>query len=268
MKNLAEIAIALLSPIASFAGKWLKEKLKQKLKKKKDQEIIKIKVQSPNYNGTANHWVSNLFERIAKDKEEDMKYAYIGKPLESSIEIDSNVSTIKMKVPRVDQDAMKELMEGNLWNNENDNIHGNGVFSFALPQIVIADLEEESTQVKYQEFSSTPLDGKFMFSTKLQITSFAKQDPGDFYKRGGIFEIPIFLEKPYREYQVYPITPPAPNIPDHAIRTDIMMGGELDSESRNPVFAFCPYCGTKMAKEKKLKFCMVCGKNIEEHLNF
>ncbi|MHA2037798.1 MAG: hypothetical protein ACXACX_15390 [Candidatus Hodarchaeales archaeon] len=265
---MAEIAIALLTPIASFAGKWLSKKLKQKLKKKTDQESIKINVKSPNYNGTANHWVSNLYEQIAKNKEEDLKYAYVGESLGTSIEIDSDVSTIKMKIPNVDQDAMKELMDGKLWNNENDRIHGNGVFSFSLPQIVLADHEEDSIDIRFQDLSSTPLNGKYMFSTKLQITSFEKQDPGDFYKHGGTFEIPVYLEKPQIEYHVYPITPPPPNIPEYAIRTNVVMEREPKIEEINPIFVFCPYCGTKMPKKKTLKYCVTCGKNIEDHLNF
>lgn len=264
---MAEIAVTLLSPVVAFAGHWLKKKLK-KLKEKSDQEAVKINVRSPNYNGTANHWVSSLYERIAEEKEQDLKYAYIGDALNTSFELESNVATIKMNIRNIDQDAMKELIEAKLWNNKNDNIHGNGVFSFSLPQIVKAVHEEDSLYVRYRELSSIPLNGKFMFNTKLKISIFAKQDPGDFYKHGGTFEIPIYLESPQRDYQVYPITPPAPNIPDYAIRTKIKITDESSNDYSNPIFVFCPFCGTKMAKDTNLKYCQICGKKIEEHLNF
>lgn len=262
---MAEILLTLLSPIASIAGKWLKGKIK----KKKDQEEIKVDVKSPDYSGTANHWVSTLYERIVEDREKKLRYAYIGEELQTSIEKDPNVATIKMKMPSVDKDAMKELMVNKIWTNQNDLIHGNGVFSFSLPQIVHASFEGDAHRVKYKNLSSIPLNGKYLFNAKLQASTFENQDPDDFYKHGGTFEIPIYLEKSQADYQMYPIMPPAPKIPDFAIRTKILKegsGGLFDEN--NPVFAFCPYCGTKMPKSTTLKFCVSCGKNIEQHLNF
>jgi len=261
---MAEIAIALLSPIASFIGKRIVKKIKQKI----DQKQIKIDVKSPDYNGTANHWVTYIDERIKADREKKLQYAYLGDSLQSSIEKDYKVSTIKMKVSNVDSDALKELMLRKQWNNQNDPIHGNGVFNIALPQITHANFERESTQIQYQDLSSIPLNGKYLFTTKLETSIFEKYDPGDFYRQGGIFEIPIYLEESTPDYQIYPISPPAPKIPDYAIRTKIFKEEVISSRDDNLVFVFCPFCGARMPKSKDLKFCLSCGKNIEQHLNF
>lgn len=261
---MAQIAIALLSPIASYVGKRIVEKIKQKI----DQKQIKINVKSPDYNGTANHWVSNLFEHIKEDQEKNLKYAYLGDELQTSIEKDNKVSTIKIKVPSVDKDALKELMLRKQWNNQNDPIHGNGVFNFALPQIIHAEFEEDSHQLQYQNLSSIPLNGKYLFTTKLESSVFEKLDPEVFYRHGGVFEIPIYLEKPVIDYQVYPIMPPAPKIPEYAIQTKILKDQISGLGEDIPVFVYCPFCGIKIPKSKNLKFCVSCGKNIEQHLNF
>lgn len=264
MKFLAEIAIALLSPIASFIGKMIVKKIKKKI----DQKLIKINVKSPDYNGTANHWVTYLDERIKTKQEKQFQYAYLGDDIQTSIEKDNKVSTIKIQVPNVDKDALKELMLKKQWNNQNDPIHGNGVFNLALPQITHANLEGEPYQIQYLDLSSIPLNGKYLFTTKLESLSFEKYDPDEFYKHGGSFEIPVYLEKSTPEYQVYPITPPAPKIPDYAIKTKIIKEKIVPSIEEPQVFVFCPFCGTKMPKSKNLKFCLLCGKNIEQHLNF
>lgn len=57
---MAELIVALLSPIATYVGK----KIVEKIKKRNELQEIQIDVNSPDYNGTANHWVTNLFERI------------------------------------------------------------------------------------------------------------------------------------------------------------------------------------------------------------
>ena len=258
---MAELAIALLSPIAKYIGDWIKKKIKEK----KNQEQIKINIESPNYNGTANHWVSTLFEHISKEKAPDLKYVYIGDSIESSIEKDRNVSTIKMNIPDVDKDALSLLLLNQVWNNQNDPIHGNGVFNFALPQIVYTLYEGDKDQIQYKNLSSIPLNGKYMFTTKLETSSFKNKDPNDFYRHGGIFEIPIYLDAQKNEYQVYPVMPPTPNIPEYAIRTKII---KSSTDETNPVFVFCPFCGTKMVKKSDLKFCFSCGKSIKQHLNF
>jgi len=261
---MAELVIALLSPIATYVGK----KIVEKIKKKKEQKEIHIDVNSPDYNGTANHWVTNLFERINEEKDKELQYAYIGDNLETSIEKDKDVSTLKMHIPKVDQDAMEELMRNKQWATQNDPIHGNGVFNFAIPQVTYAHMGEDTQQIKYQDFSSIPLNGKYMFTAKLQVPNYGKQDPGDFYKKGGMFEIPVYLEQPIAEYEVYPITPPAPKIPDYAIQSKIIKAPTNSQELNDPVFVYCPYCGTKMPRSSNLKFCTVCGKDIEKHLNF
>ena len=261
---MAELVIALLSPIATYVGK----KIVEKIKKKKEQEEIHININSPNYNGTANHWVTNLFERINEEKDKELQYAYIGNNLDTSIEKDKDVATLKMHVPNVDKDAMDELMRNKQWTSLNDSIHGNGVFNFALPQVTHAQMGEDTLQIKYQDFSSIPLNGKYMFTTKLQAPNYGKRDPGDFYKKGGMFEIPVYLEQPTAEYEVYPVTPPDPKIPDYAIQTKIIKD-QIDLQEVNiPIFVYCSYCGTKMPKTSNLKFCLVCGKEIENHINF
>jgi hypothetical protein len=261
---MAELIIALLTPIATYVGK----KIIEKVKKKKEQEEIKIDVSSPDYNGTANHWVTNLFERIDEQKDKELQYAYIGDNLDTSIEKDKDVSTLKMHVPNVDKDAMDELMRNKQWKSLNDPIHGNGVFNFALPQITHAQMGEDALQITYQDFSSIPLNGKYMFTAKLQAPNYEKRDPGDFYKKGGMFEIPIYLEQSTVEYEVYPVTPPAPTIPDHAIQTRILKDLTSQHELDDPVFVYCPYCGTKMPRTSNLKICVACGKQIEIFLNF
>lgn len=261
---MAELVIALLTPIATYVGK----KIVGKIKKKNEQKEIQIDVKSPDYNGTANHWVTNLFERIDEQKDKKLQYAYIGDNLDISIEKDKDVSTLKMHVPNVDKDAMDELMRNKQWKSLNDPIHGNGVFNFALPQITHAQMGEDTLQITYQDFSSIPLNGKYIFTTKLQAPNFGKRDPGDLYKKGGIFEIPIYLEQPTAEYEVYPVTPPAPNVPDYAIQTKILKDPTSLQELNDPVFVYCPFCGSKMPRSSNLKFCVVCGKDIEMHLNF
>lgn len=261
---MAELAIALLSPIASFLGKRIVKKIKQKL----DQKHIQINVKSPDYNGTANHWVTYLDERIKADRENKLQYAYLGDSFQSSVEKDPKVSTIKMQIPSVDKEALKELMLKKQWNNKNDDLHGNGVFTFAIPQIVRANFESESHHIRYQDLSSIPLKGLYMFTSKLEIPVFEKRDPDDYYRHGNIFEIPIYLQEAKSDYEVYPVTPPAPKIPDHAIQTKIFKVQGTPSVDDNPIFTFCPFCGTKMPKSKNLKFCVSCGKEIEKHLNF
>ena len=261
---MAELVIALLTPIATYVGK----KIVEKIKKKKEQEEIHINVNSPDYNGTANHWVTNLFERIDEQKDKELQYAYIGNNLESSIEKDKDVSTLKMHIPNVDKDAMDELMRNKQWKCLNDPIHGNGVFNFALPQITHAQMGEDTLQIKYQDFSSIPLNGKYMFTTKLQTPNYEKRDPGDFYKKGGMIEIPVYLEQPTAEYEVHPVTPPAPKIPDHAIQTKIFKDPARTQELNDTLFVFCPFCGTKILRSSNLKFCVVCGKDIVNYLNF
>jgi hypothetical protein len=261
---LAELLVALLSPIATYVGK----KIIEKIKKRSELKEIQIDVNSPDYNGTANHWVTNLFERISEGKDRELQYAYIGNNLETSIEKDKDVATLKMHVPNVDKDAMNELMNNQQWATLNDPIHGNGVFNFAIPQITIATLGDDKLQVKYKDLSSVPLNGKYMITTKLQILDYEKRDLGDFYKKGGTFEIPVYLEQPTVEYEVYPVTPPAPTIPDYAIQTKILKDRTQSKEFNNPLFVYCPYCGSKMSRSSKLKFCVVCGKDIEKHINF
>lgn len=261
---MAELVVALLTPIASYAGKWIVKKIKER----KDQKQIQIDINSPDYNGTANHWVTHLFEHINKEQDKRLQYAYIGDNLETSIEKDKDVSTLKMYVPNVDRDAMNELIVNKQWATQNDAVHGNGAFNFAIPQITYANMGEDIHQIKYQDFSSIPLNGKYMFTTKLQSADYGKQDLGDFYKKGGTFEIPVYLEQPTAEYEVYPVTPPAPKIPDYAIQTKILKDQTSLQESDDSVFVYCPYCGTKMSKTSDLKFCLVCGKNIQHHLNF
>ncbi|MFX1365841.1 MAG: zinc ribbon domain-containing protein [Promethearchaeota archaeon] len=261
---MAEVVIALLSPIATYIGK----KIVEKIKKKDDQKEIKIDVNSPDYNGTANHWVTNLFERINEQKDNDLQYAYIGDNLGTSIEKDKDVSTLKMHISKVDQDAMNELISNNQWAAQNDPIHGNAVFNFAIPQVAYAQTADDTHQIKYKDFSSIPLNGKYMFTTKLRAPDYGKQDPGDFYKKGGTFEIPVYLEQPATEYEVYPVTPPAPKIPDYAIQTKIIKDQSQSLKPSDEVFVFCPFCGTRIPRSANLKFCSVCGKDIEKHLNF
>ena len=262
--NLSELLVALLTPIASYIGK----KIVEKIKNKKDQEKIKIDIKSPNYNGTANHWISNLFEKTKIQEVKRLEYAYIGNELNTGIEKDSKASTIKLHIPNVNRDALKELLSKNKWNNQNDPIHGNGVFNLALPQITYANFESESYQINYQDLSSIPLGAKYMFTTKLETSNFEKKDPDDFYRHGGIFEIPIYLEQSTPNYQVYPVTPPAPKIPEYAIRTRVLKEPEIDHKVDEQIFVFCPFCGTRFPKTKELKFCLSCGKNIENYINF
>lgn len=261
---MAELIVALLSPIATYVGKKIVEKIKQRIEIKK----IEIEVNSPDYNGTANHWVTHLFERISEEQDKEFQYAYIGNNLDTSIEKDKDVATLKMHIPNVDKDAMDDLMKNKQWTNLNDPIHGNGVFNFAIPQITIATLGDDNLQVRYKDLASIPLNGKYMFTTKLQAPNYEKQDPGDFYKKGGTFEIPVYLEQPSVEYEMYPVTPPAPTIPDYAIQTKILKDRTQSHKFDNPVFIYCPYCGSKMPRTSELRFCIVCGKDIEKHLIF
>ncbi len=261
---MAEVVIALLSPIATYIGKRIVEKIK----KKNEQKEIKIDVNNPDYNGTANHWVTNLFERINEQKDKELQYAYIGDNLETSIEKDKDVSTLKMHIPKVDQDAMNELMRNKQWATQNDPIHGNAVFNFAIPQVAYAQMADDTQQIKYKDFSSIPLNGKYMFTAKLQAPDYEKKDPGDFYKKSGIFEIPVYLEQPTTEYEVYPVTPPVPKIPDYAIQTKILKDQSQSLKTSDEVFVFCPFCGTRMLRSSNLKFCSVCGKDIGTHINF
>jgi len=261
---LAELIVALLSPIATYVGK----KIVERIKKRNELQEIQIDVNSPDYNGTANHWVTNLFERINEEKDKELQYAYIGNNLDTSIEKDKDVATLKMHIPNVDKDAMKDLMSNQQWATLNDPIHGNGVFNLAIPQITIATLGDDKLQVKYKDLTSIPLNGKYMFTTKIQAPDYGKRDPGDFYKKGGMFEIPVYFEQPTVEYEVYPVTPPAPTIPDYAIQTKILKDRTQSQEFNDPVFVYCPYCGTKIPRSSNLKFCIVCRKDIENHLNF
>ncbi len=173
-----------------------------------------------------------------------------------------------MHVPNVDKAAMNDLMINQQWATLNDPIHGNGVFNFAIPQITIATLGDDKLQVKYKDLTSIPLNGKYMFTTKIQAPDYGKRDPGDFYKKGGMFEIPVYFEQPTVEYEVYSVTPPAPTIPDYAIQTKILKDRTQSQEFNDPIFVYCPYCGSKMSRSSNLKFCIVCGKNIEKNLNF
>ena len=261
---MAELIIALLSPIATHVGKKIVEKIKKKIELKK----IEIEVKSPDYNGTANHWVTHLFERISEEQDKELQYAYIGNNLDTSIEKDKDVATLKMHIPNVDKDAMDDLIKNNQWTSLNDPIHGNGVFNFAIPQITVASLGDYQLQVKYKDLASIPLNGKYMFTTKLLTPNYDKRDLGDFYKKGGTFEIPVYLEQQTVEYEMYPVTPPAPIIPDYAIQTKILKDQSQSQEFDNPIFLYCPFCGSKMQKTAELKFCLVCGKDIEKHLNF
>ena len=261
---MTELIVALLSPIATYVGK----KIVEKIKKRNELKKIQIDVNSPDYNGTASHWVTNLFERINEEKDKELQYAYIGNNLDTSIEKDKDVATLKMHIPNVDKDAMDELMNNQQWTSLNDPIHGNGVFNFAIPQIAYAQMGGDILQLKYQNLTSIPLNGKYMFTTRLQAPNYGKQDPGDFYKKGGMFEIPVYLEQPTVEYEVYPVTPPTPTIPDYAIQTKILKDRTTSQDLSNPIFMYCPYCGIKIPKTSDLKYCLVCGRDIENYLNF
>ena len=264
MKILAELIVALLSPIATYVGKKIVERIKQRSALKR----IKINVNSPDYNGTANHWVTHLFDRINEEQDRELKYSYIGNNLNTFIEKDKDVATLKMHISNVDKDAMDELIKNNQWKCLNDPIHGNGVFNLSIPQITIANLDNDNIQVKYKELSSIPLNGKYIFTTKLKAPKYEKHDSGDYYKTGSTFEIPVYLEHSNLEYEVYPVSPPAPNIPDYAIQTKILKEREESQYFDKPLFVYCPFCGSRMPSTSELKFCLVCGKNIEKHLNF
>ncbi|MBD3253888.1 MAG: hypothetical protein GF383_02290 [Candidatus Lokiarchaeota archaeon] len=266
---MAELVIALLSPIATHVGKYIIKKIKERA----DQAKIEIEVESPNYNGTANHWVEYLFNRIEQEHEESeyeqgLKYAYLGDSISSSIEKDTDVSTLKFEAPNMDKGAMADLLAKQQWKSENDPTHGNAVFSFALPQITYAQLEDESNQITYEDLTSVPLNGKYLFDTKLQSTDFGSYDPGDFYRKGGRFEIPVYLDSPQSDYKVYPVTPPAPTIPEYAIQTKIRKSEDQNIERNEEIFVYCPFCGAKMMKKADLSYCPVCGKDIHEHIDF
>ena len=51
-------------------------------------------------------------------------------------------------------------------------------------------------------------------------------------------------------------------------KTKILKDPTHSQEKSDLVFVYCPFCGTKMPRSSNLKFCSVCGKDIEKHLNF
>lgn len=259
-----EFVTALLSPISTFGDKKI---LKKKIRIKEDQEKIHINVNSPDYNGIAYHWVPNLFERINKGKTKEIRYAFIGDNLKTSIEKDEYVATLKMHIPNVDKDAMAWLMRNKPWRSLNDPIYGHAYFQVALPQVTHFQMGEDILEITYKYFSSIPLYGKYMFTTKLQAHNYEKQDPDDFYKKGGIFEIPVYLERPTIEYEAYPIIPPAYEIPSYAIQTKILKDPTRIQELDDPFFFSCPNCGTKLPRSPNLKVCLECWQDVKLPLN-
>ena len=43
---------------------------------------------------------------------------------------------------------------------------------------------------------------------------------------------------------------------------------EMNQDVYDSEYVFCPYCRTRMKKWKGMRFCIECGKNIEEHIDF
>jgi len=86
-------------------------------------------------------------------------------------------------------------------------------------------------------------------------------------KSRGIAKI-VRLVKPISENKAHPVIPPTPKIPDYTIQTKILKDEKRVYELNDSLFVYCPYCGTKMPKTLNIKFCIVCGKNIENDLNF
>ena len=76
------------------------------------------------------------------------------------------------------------------------------------------------------------------------------------------------LEKAISENKAHPVIPSTPKIPDYTIQTKILKDEKRLQELNDSLFVYCPYCGTKMTKTLNIKFCLVCGKNIENDLNF
>ena len=56
---MSNLLLTLLSPVVKHSKEWIQEKIN-----KTDQEEISLDVRSPEYSGTANHWVANLYEQI------------------------------------------------------------------------------------------------------------------------------------------------------------------------------------------------------------
>lgn len=278
------LSISLLTPIVKKGVtklvSWVAERRKQKkqaqmiadaIGDKLDEKLaaqkeVDVKVEGPVYGGYSNHWIENL---QAGAQAQDVNYSYLGNQVQSSIEKNNNLSVVKLDMPKINKDLLREAIMKDYWKVQNDRKHGNGVFTMAIPQQATAKVEDEVVTFTAEGLGSVPINGRYMFNKEISGFQFDQKDPNpeDFYK-GGRLEIPVEIMD--NDYQIFPVAPPPPKIPDYAIRRPQFMEEvikEPPASATTQPFIFCPLCGAKiMTGGSQVKFCMSCGKNIEKFM--
>lgn len=274
------LGISLLSPIVKKGVtklvSWIAERRKEKKQaerianmvseKVEAQKEVDVNVKGPVYGGYSNHWIENL---QVDARAQDVNYSYLGNQIESKIEKNKNLSILKLDIPQINKDLLRDAIMNNYWKIQNDKAHGNGVFTMAIPQETTARVQDEVVTFTSEGLGAVPVNGRYMFNKEISGFQFDQQDPNpeDFYKAGRL-EIPVEISN--KEYDIFPVAPPPPKIPDYAIRRPQFIDEvikEVPSKITDQPFIFCPLCGAKnMTGGNALKFCMSCGKNIEKFM--
>ncbi len=276
------IGISLLSPIVKKGvkafSKWyekrrdMKKQANMTAKAVKEmieaQKEVDIKVKGPVYGGTSNHWIENL---TAATQGEDVNYSYLGNQVESRMEVNKKLTVLKLELPNINKDLLREAIMKDQWKIQNDKKHGNGVFTMAIPQEVSGKVEDEVVTFTAEGLGSVPINGRYMFNKEVKGLQINTRDPNpeDFYRAGGKLEIPI--EVTDEGYSIFPVAPPPPKIPDYAMKVvhfseDVIR--PVQAAVTAQPFIFCPLCGAKnMTGGTPAKFCMSCGKNIEKFMS-
>jgi len=274
------LGISLLSPIVKKGVtklvSWIAERRREKKQaeriadlvseKIEAQKEVDVKVEGPVYGGYSNHWIENL---QLGSQAQDVNYSYLGNQIESKIEKNNKLSVLKLEMPKINKDLLREAIMKNYWKIQNDKKHGNGVFTMAIPQEANAKMQDEVVNFTAEGLSSVPINGRYMFNKEISGFQFNAQDPNpeEFYK-GGRLEIPVEITD--SDFQIFPVAPPPPKIPEYAIKrpqfTEEVIKEPSEAATKQP-FIFCPLCGAKnMTGGNPIKFCMSCGKNIEKFM--
>ncbi|MBD3253902.1 MAG: hypothetical protein GF383_02365 [Candidatus Lokiarchaeota archaeon] len=277
------LGISLMSPIVKKGIKklasWIKERRAQKKqaemvadeieKRNQLQKQVNINIQGPIYSGYSNHWLEGLMSQQAP--QEDVNYSYLGNQINSEVEVNNKLSVLKLNIPHIDKDLLREVIMKKLWKVQNDKKHGNGVFKMAIPQQTNAKFEDEVVTFTAEGLGSVPINGRYMFNKELSGLQINENDPNpeDFYRAGGKLEIPVEVSE--SGFSIFPVAPPPPKIPEYATRIPQFMNEEVispvDEKTTAAPFIFCPLCGAKLMTGGNLvKFCMVCGKSIEKFM--
>lgn len=275
------VAISLITPIVKKGViklvKWALNRRKEKkqaerisdmvAEKLEAQREVEIEVKGPNYGGYSNHWIEHLH---AANETQDVNYSYLGNEINTQVEKNQGLAVLKLDIPNMNKDLLREAVMKDYWNIQNDKNHGNGVMTMALPQETTAKVQDEVVTFTAEGLGSVPINGRYIFNKEITGFQFNKEDPNpeDFYKAGRL-EIPVELIE--SDYQIYPVSPPAPKIPDYAIRrphfTEEVIKDVSEVVKTQP-FIYCPLCGAKNTTGgNPIKFCMICGKNIEKYVS-